>query len=208
VEVAEITRNAADLDFRELWVPGRPPGNDMIGRILSFPDRRAYVAGLPLDLSAPTDDRPFFFLNVRSILNPPMADPAHGLDYARTPVRSLRILYFLLVSAALAWTILPLILARGGGSTLFRILIRRPQAWLYFAGIGTGFMLVEVCLLQRYVLFLGHPTYASSVVLFSLLLSAGLGSITTSCCCSLLRPGSFRGSCGRRWAGASARGSF
>jgi hypothetical protein len=37
-------------------------------------------------------------------------------------------------------------------------------------------MFIEVSQLQRLVIFLGHPTYSLSVVLFSLLLSSGLGS--------------------------------
>ena len=45
---------------------------------------------------------------------------------------------------------------------------RSPGAWryfLYFAALGLGFMLVEVALMQKLVIFLGHPTYALSVVL-------------------------------------------
>jgi hypothetical protein len=56
------------------------------------------------------------------------------------------------------------------------------SAWphvLYFAAIGLGFMLIEVSQMQRLIIFLGHPTYALSVVLFTLLLSSGLGSYTT-----------------------------
>ena len=40
---------------------------------------------------------------------------------------------------------------------------------LFFAAIGLGFLLLEVALIQRFVLFLGFPTYALSVVLFALL---------------------------------------
>lgn len=47
----------------------------------------------------------------------------------------------------------------------------------YFAGIGFGFMVVELGLLQRYVLLLGHPTYALTVVLFTLLFCSALGSL-------------------------------
>jgi uncharacterized membrane protein YciS (DUF1049 family) len=50
---------------------------------------------------------------------------------------------------------------------------------VYFCGIGLGFMLVEIALLQRLIIFLGHPTYGLSVVLFAMLLSSGLGSWTT-----------------------------
>jgi len=38
---------------------------------------------------------------------------------------------------------------------------------------------VEVSQLQHLIIFLGHPTYALSVVLFTLLLSSGLGSYST-----------------------------
>jgi hypothetical protein len=50
---------------------------------------------------------------------------------------------------------------------------------LYFAAIGLGFMLIEVSQMQRLMIFLGHPTYALAVVLFTLLLASGLGSFTT-----------------------------
>ena len=49
----------------------------------------------------------------------------------------------------------------------------------YFALLGAGFMLVEVALLQRFVLLLGHPVYSLTVTLFALLLGTGLGSLLT-----------------------------
>ncbi|MGH9567641.1 MAG: hypothetical protein ACRD4I_16825, partial [Candidatus Angelobacter sp.] len=48
---------------------------------------------------------------------------------------------------------------------------------LYFIAIGLGYILVEIALIQRFVLFLGHPTYALTVVVFLLLLSSGGGSV-------------------------------
>jgi predicted membrane-bound spermidine synthase len=50
---------------------------------------------------------------------------------------------------------------------------------LFFAAIGFGFMFVEMAQMQRLIIFLGHPTHALSVVLFTLLLSSGLGSLAT-----------------------------
>jgi len=47
---------------------------------------------------------------------------------------------------------------------------------LYFLAIGAGYILTEVALIQKFVLFLGHPTYALTVVIFSLLVSSGVGS--------------------------------
>lgn len=47
---------------------------------------------------------------------------------------------------------------------------------VYFLCLGFGFMFIEITLIQKFILFLGHPVYAVSAVLFSLLLFAGLGS--------------------------------
>ncbi len=51
---------------------------------------------------------------------------------------------------------------------------------MYFAAIGLGYLVLEIVLVQRFVLFLGFPTYALSVVLFSLLLFTGVGSYLSS----------------------------
>jgi hypothetical protein len=40
-----------------------------------------------------------------------------------------------------------------------------------------GYILVEIAFIQRFVLFLGHPTYALTVVIFLLMLSSGAGSL-------------------------------
>src|SRR5437660_9696663 len=55
-----------------------------------------------------------------------------------------------------------------------------PRGWFgwlaYFGALGAGFMLIEVSVLQRFVLLLGHPVYSLTVTLFSLLLGTGLGA--------------------------------
>jgi hypothetical protein len=50
---------------------------------------------------------------------------------------------------------------------------------LYFAALGVGFMLVMVPSIQRLTVYLGSPTYALAVGLFTILLSSGIGSRTT-----------------------------
>ena len=51
---------------------------------------------------------------------------------------------------------------------------------VYFLLIGAGYILIEVGLIQKFVLFLGHPTYALTVVIFSMLVSSGVGSFMSS----------------------------
>ncbi len=52
------------------------------------------------------------------------------------------------------------------------------RVFLYFALLGLGYLFVEIPLMQRFILFLGHPLYAFATTLFALLLFSGLGSMT------------------------------
>nr|MBI4156106.1 hypothetical protein [Candidatus Woesearchaeota archaeon] len=57
--------------------------------------------------------------------------------------------------------------------------IKKIKILLYFTGLGIGFILIEIALMQKFMLFLGHPIYALSVVLLSILLFGGIGSFST-----------------------------
>ena len=88
-----------------------------------------------------------------------------------TLILAITLAILLLLSAA-AFA-LPLALVRGEG--------RPSVASLgFFAAIGLGFLVLEVVLIQRFVLFLGFPTYALSVVLFALLIFTGIGSLVSA----------------------------
>jgi len=56
---------------------------------------------------------------------------------------------------------------------------KRSVRLLYFVAVGLGYIMVEIAFIQRFVLFLGHPTYALTVVVFLLLLSSGAGSLAS-----------------------------
>ena len=47
---------------------------------------------------------------------------------------------------------------------------------LYFLCLGAGYILIQVALIQKFVLLLGRPTYALTVIVFSMLVASGLGS--------------------------------
>jgi hypothetical protein len=66
---------------------------------------------------------------------------------------------------------LPLVLGAGTNG--------QHSSLFYFVAVGLGYILVEVSFIQRFVLFLGHPTYALTVVVFLMLLSSGAGSFAS-----------------------------
>jgi hypothetical protein len=72
--------------------------------------------------------------------------------------------------AVLGFLIVPLAMGTRGQQL-------RPVRLLYFVAVGLGYILVEIAFIQRFVLFLGHPVYALTVVVFLLMLSSGAGSM-------------------------------
>jgi hypothetical protein len=131
----------------------------------------AFVAEFPFDISPVPDDRPFFFRSSRwSALW--KLDPRQGVVIAFMEY-SLTMLVAVVGLAALVCVFVPLRLMAAEGA-------RAPGAFSYasyFAAIALGFMAIEIALLQKFGLFLGHPNYALSVVLAALLLFSGLGSL-------------------------------
>lgn len=133
------------------------------------PSWRAFCTGYPLDVCPPTDDKPFFF-NMRRPADV-FDDDASRYGYDIDPYQLLLVTLLVLVVLSVAGLLLPLRLARRRDDAPPRV-----PSLLYFGAIGLGFMLLETVLIQRFVLFLGFPTYALSVVLFALLVFTGIGS--------------------------------
>jgi spermidine synthase len=175
----------AELDRLDAWTsksrfmkvsaaPRRDTGENYYRLFLALDDpakERAFVAAYPFDISATVDDRPFFFkYSFWWHLFP--ADP---MIWGNVPVMEMSLLLLLLAIglAALVSIYLPLRhFARQGLET--------PGAgrWLaYFGGTGLAYLALEVALLQKFGLFLGHPNYALSVVLAALLFATGMGSL-------------------------------
>jgi hypothetical protein len=143
-------------------------------------ERERFIAAWPYDLSACTDDRPFFFNYYKYSQLWQRESRASSVSLSQEryhpdfPVGHVVLLASLLqiVLIAIALIVMPLrSLARGGVPTPGKL-----RYLAYFAALGLGFMFVEIVLMQRLVIFLGHPTYALSVVLTSILGFAGLGS--------------------------------
>jgi len=147
------------------WAPGGPYTGAW-QQLAQAPSLESFIAGYPLEISPPTDDKPFFFNMHRW---GQLFSGDSGYHYARSPFLLLMVTLAILTLLSLFAFVLPLWLTTH---------TRRPHLTSlgYFAAIGLGFMLLEVVLVQRFVLFLGFPTYALSVVLASLLVSSGLGS--------------------------------
>jgi spermidine synthase len=131
----------------------------------------AFVRAYPLAIAPVDDDRPFFFrYSAWSELGGLLSRDPWVRSRVPPMEQSLLALCVVIGAAALLCVQLPLRL-------MSRRPPRSPRHAVFFAGLGLGYMAVEIALLQRFGLFLGHPNYALSVVLASLLLASGLGAV-------------------------------
>jgi spermidine synthase len=155
-----------------LYLPSDHEDNPF-SALITRNDPYAFAQQYKYDVSPVTDNAPFFFftLKVGQVLS--QRGLHHGEDWkVNLGVVVLAMVLVISFVAVLAFLVIPLAVRGGRGQ-------QRPVRLGYFVAVGLGYILVEIAFIQRFVLFLGHPTYALTVVVFLLLLSSGAGSLAS-----------------------------
>ncbi|MYD09042.1 MAG: class I SAM-dependent methyltransferase [Chloroflexi bacterium] len=143
---------ARDVGFTPLLLPhvlAQPPLDTVADGAQTFD---AIVAASAADISAPSDDCPYFFQLERGI-------PASLLPLAAI--------------VALLTLLLLILYLRNCTQSRARVWRSLP---LYFAALGVGFIALEIYAIHQTRLFLGHPTMAVTLVLVTFLVGGGIGS--------------------------------
>ena len=174
---ADILRARQALEAAHMtavYLPGDAPANQF-GALLLAKDPAAYQRAYQFDITPVDDNRPFFFYTVQprdvaAFILETGGKSADGKVNVAVP-KLFAALTVSIIAVAIILLLPPLVL----GTRL------PPDAAVrgflfYFLAIGAGYILIEVALIQKFVLFLGHPTYALTVVIFSMLVSSGAGS--------------------------------
>jgi hypothetical protein len=151
-----------------LYLPSHPAKNPFSDLIASN-DPYAFATGYAYNVAPVTDNAPFFFFTLKAKQVLGEQGLRDGIDWkVNLGVLVLLLVLVISVVAVILFLILPLALKRGRD---------RSSTPLYFIAVGLGYILVEIAFIQRFVLFLGHPTYALTVVIFLMMLSSGAGSL-------------------------------
>ena len=152
---------------------------DGLSRLVDGERRGDYYESRQFDVRPTTDDRPFFFHLFRWRQTPDVVSrlgsewqPFGGAGY-------LVVVAFLGVAVASSSVLIlvPLLLRRPAAG---RDASTAAPAWrplVYFVGLGLAFLWVELPLMQRFILVLDHPIYSFGLVLFTLLVFSGAGSL-------------------------------
>ncbi len=176
-DISRLQDAVAKARMEILYVPGTAIASPFRDLLLA-PDVRRFYASYTFDVRPVSDDRPFFFYTVQP------GDLWRFVSHASRGAADYKVnaalpVLFELVGISIVATIVilslpPLLL----GHRLPRQKGSIP-ALLFFLFIGAGYILIQVALIQKFVLFLGHPTYALTVIIFSMLLSSGFGSFAS-----------------------------
>jgi hypothetical protein len=180
-DATRIRRFCEELAFDPAILPGLlPQERDRFHKLQDdswFASVDAILSRAPVrsdfNIAPATDNRPYFsqFLTWKSL-------PRLKALYGGRAIPFFEISYLILILSTLliALLALPLILLpwmNTRGEKKLRTLI-------YFGGIGTGYMFIEMALIQRFSLYLGHPIYAAAAVIGLLLVFSGWGSLASA----------------------------
>ncbi|MGH3935773.1 MAG: hypothetical protein ACRDS1_12490 [Pseudonocardiaceae bacterium] len=187
IELAKAFSRERQFDL--VWYTGIRPGEANVANVLrrdryheSFQQLMSNEQDLynryEYDVAPPRDTRPFFFHFFKWEQTPTVIallgktwQPFGGSGYL-----ILVALLVLTTGLSLALLLIPFAAIRRRGSERAERTSRGPPM-VYFAALGLGFLLVEVALVQRFVLLLDHPVWSFAIVVFGLLACSGLGSM-------------------------------
>jgi hypothetical protein len=171
-EIQKVETVSHANSFYLLYTPLTRPDNPFTQLITAVDPQRFYEQ-YRYDVSPSRDNSPFFFHTVR--FRQLWESLFFSWESKKTNVGILVLFLVFLAAAALVLFLIlvPLYWFKRG-------VLKRGQdlrSLSYFVCIGLGFILVEMTLVQKFILFLGQPVYALSIVLFSILLFGGMGSL-------------------------------
>jgi len=173
-EIKKISQLADRMKFEILYVSGSKDANEYT-KIINSDNLDQFIDNSSdFYLKASTDDSPFFFNKIpfRSVPNV-LSGATHDVGVF--------LLYGLLIISSLLSLILIVVPLYFNRKDLFKNEAQTKFNYLaFFSLLGMSFMLAEMSFLQKFMIFLGHPTYSIVVVIFSLLIFAGIGSFLTT----------------------------
>ncbi len=166
---------------RVVAAPGRVPADPTVRHLLEASEREAAIRDSSYDIAAPTDSKPYFFLQVRPSDLFKLAKRPFGVVTEIT-FNGVRVMMILAICSLLLVVLVAAYIGRRFARTAASPRQRSARRWmtLYFAGIGFGYILVQLGLLQRLIVVFGHPTLALSIVLFCMLLGTSAGAASSA----------------------------
>jgi hypothetical protein len=186
-ELAAVRGWTSARRYDLVWAPDLAPGEVNRYNRLAEPvyaaaaaealtgDRAAFYRAYPYAVAPATDDRPFFHHYFRWQQTP---EVLATLGRTWQPFGGSG--YFLLLALLALVLLLSAGLILAPLAALGRTAPRQAApvcSLVYFGCLGLAFLFVEIPLIQRWILLVGHPTYAFTAVVLIVLLFSSVGSL-------------------------------
>ncbi|GAF91450.1 unnamed protein product, partial [marine sediment metagenome] len=137
-------------------------------------NKNKFYKNYVFDVESVTDDKPFYFNffkiskfnELRKIIGQKW-NPLFDSGF---------LLFFMLIQAVILALIFILLPIKIFNKNKIHKKIRK-NLLVYFFAIGISYLFIEIVLIQKFILFLGHIIFSSSVIIFSMLLFSSLGAL-------------------------------
>ena len=191
-EIFRLKEFARERRFDLVYYPGiereeaniynrfpQPIYYNLVTQIMEPRAREEFFKNYPFNVAPVSDERPFFYHFFRLSKLPQLYrimgekwQPFLQGDYL------VPIIFLQALVASIIFIALPTLLVAKGEKKNRKKTSRSPVllSLSYFFFIGVGFMFVEISIIQKFILFLGHPVYAIATVLLAILVSSGIGA--------------------------------
>jgi hypothetical protein len=173
-EASQVESFSVAQGFPALYTPNHRTGSYEERLVLSKDMEREYALS-EREIRPSTDDWPFFSQYIKPNHQEINNDVQTTRRFYPQPFLMLRQISKEVAKWSILFLIVPLLFLNFGG---LRKMPNKLGSMVYFSALGLGFMLIEVVMMQKYALILGHPINAFSIVLSTLLISSGIGSFS------------------------------
>jgi hypothetical protein len=159
-EISFLSDSFSKNGYKPILMPDKvmlDPYPSILKGTISFED---FYELYPTKTHPVTDDSPFF------------------LSFEKPIPSILESLLYISIIIVGAFLVIPFIWLRKSSEKTSEL--RVSSVIIYFGALGAGFILIELALLQKFILLLGNPTMTFAILLFTVLLSSGFGSLTST----------------------------
>jgi hypothetical protein len=162
-EIKFFSESFSQYDYKPILLPGQIMGEPYPALLEGKIRLEQFYDLFKTKVYPVTDDNPYFLS-----FEKPLPYAVEALLYASIGIVAI----FLLIP--FAW------MRRAAVIVTEKSELRIATVIPYFAALGMGFILIELALLQKLILLLGNPTMTFAILLFTLLISSGSGSLLSS----------------------------
>jgi len=187
-EINKIKLFAKRANLNVLYLPDEPLSYKYFVPFLTRSSIKKVQKESGVLLEPPTDSKPFFnqwlplfHYNIKE----PKYFSKNTIEDVESTSRIINKIFLTILIEGLIMAIFFIFIPLIKFSSL-KLLISNKAIIYYFIGLGLGFIFLEIVYMQKFILYLGHPSYSITFVLFSLLLSAGIGSYISNVCAKFI----------------------